>query len=55
VAGLRCLLTELAAQNKWVMAILHTGRRTATYRLGTLSALIDYSEGNAPLFAVASL
>ena len=32
-----------------VMAILHTGRRTATYKLATLSALIDYCEQNAPL------
>ncbi len=31
------------------MAILRTGRRTATYKLATLSALIDYCEENAPL------
>jgi hypothetical protein len=31
------------------MAILHMGRRTATYELATLYALIHYCEENAPL------
>ena len=34
---------------KRVMSILHTGRRTATYKLATLSALIEYCEQYAPL------
>jgi hypothetical protein len=34
---------------KRVMSILHTGRRTATYKLATLSALIAYCEQYAPL------
>lgn len=28
------------------MGLLHSGRRTATYKLATLSALIDYCDQN---------